>query len=131
MAEIAIEKVRSFAALNLLSGIDKCHFIQHNVYGKYDSGTPNYYNNLADLIVLEKFLWNHRSVLAKDYVLKLSGRISSRVYSQFSDSKDNNEIALTFYFSLIQCDQKDRVDALAETICEKLEREDYEREQNT
>jgi hypothetical protein len=92
----------------------KCAFLHYMVYSYVNPTPPDYINSETDLKTLENFFWTKAHALAKRYVHRLSGKLSNRVYKMSEAGSQSSDIAIQFYFSLLQASLLERCGCIAE-----------------
>jgi hypothetical protein len=126
MIQIAIEDVKDRNMLAYMSDDDKSDFIVYRVYKCVDSNHDmrSYPAPLkvavldSDFSTLEEDILIGYPLLWKEYVRRVSAAVSTLAYSKYKDvgKADSTEVACTFYYGLMRCSFKNKVEAMLEAI---------------
>lgn len=124
MATIDIQNVRTKEVLDLLSTKDKSDFISYHIH-VITPGTSSvdFFADTSQVTKLEDYLFTNDPSLWKAYVLDISGVLSSRIYNQFKDTDDSEDIAVAFYYSLLRCSYENRLNSLLNVLVKKVNEE--------
>ncbi len=131
MIQIAIEDVKDRGMLAYMSDDDKSDFIVYRVYRCVDSnhdlrayqavqgaGRIKPGINYEDFLTMEEDIRVGYKLLWKEYVRRVSVDVSAQAYGKHENDehKDPQDIALDFYYGLMRCSFKAKLDALLEAI---------------
>jgi hypothetical protein len=126
----AHETILSIEDFGEASSPAKCAFLHFMVYGYVNPTPPDYTTSDSDLKTLENFFWTKSYYLAKRYVHRLSGKLSNRVYKMAESGSQSSDIAIQFYFSLLQASLLDRCGCMAEIFFDYKAEQERQQEQD-